>query len=36
MWNITKMLVELGTNVYQEDFEGPFLDVASNFYRLES
>ncbi|XP_024388524.1 cullin-3A [Physcomitrium patens] len=36
MRNITKMLVELGTNVYQEDFERPFLDAASDFYRLES
>jgi cullin 3 len=36
MRNITKMLVDLGPAVYQEDFERPFLDAASDFYRLES
>ncbi|KAH9563278.1 hypothetical protein CY35_05G117500 [Sphagnum magellanicum] len=36
MRNITKMLVDLGPTVYQEDFERPFLDAASEFYRLES
>ncbi|CAK9216670.1 unnamed protein product [Sphagnum troendelagicum] len=36
MWNITKMLVDLGPSVYQDDFERPFLDAASDFYRLES
>ncbi len=36
MWNITKMLVDLGPSVYQDDFERPFLDAASDFYRMES
>ncbi len=36
MRNITKMLVDLGPIVYQDDFERPFLDAASDFYRLES
>ncbi|CAM6042625.1 unnamed protein product [Sphagnum compactum] len=36
MRNITKMLVDLGPTVYQDDFERPFLDAASDFYRLES
>jgi cullin 3 len=36
MRNITKMLVDLGPTVYQEDFERPFLDAASDFYRVES
>nr|QFS19078.1 cullin-3A [Apopellia endiviifolia (species B)] len=36
MRNITKMLVDLGPDVYQEDFERPFLDAAADFYRLES
>jgi cullin 3 len=30
------MLVDLGPTVYQDDFERPFLDAASDFYRLES
>ena len=37
--NITQMLVDLGVNsreVYEEDFEGPFLAATADFYRLES
>lgn len=37
--NITQMLVDLGVNsreVYEEDFEAPFLAATSDFYRLES
>ncbi|KMT07088.1 hypothetical protein BVRB_6g154150 [Beta vulgaris subsp. vulgaris] len=30
------MLMDLGTCVYQEDFEKPFLEVSANFYRAES
>ncbi|KAH7436226.1 hypothetical protein KP509_05G009200 [Ceratopteris richardii] len=36
MRNITKMLMDLGIDVYQEDFEKPFLEAASGFYKLES
>jgi cullin 3 len=36
MRNITKMLMDLGPTVYQEDFEKPFLEAAADFYRLES
>nr|XP_043632849.1 cullin-3A-like [Erigeron canadensis] len=36
MRNIVKMLMDLGPSVYQEDFEKPFLDVSTNFYRGES
>ncbi|KAL3688992.1 hypothetical protein R1sor_015301 [Riccia sorocarpa] len=36
MRNITKMLMDLGPIVYQEDFEKPFLEAAADFYRLES
>lgn len=36
MRNIIKMLMDLGSSVYQEDFEKPFLDVSSDFYRVES
>lgn len=36
MRNIIKMLMDLGTCVYQEDFEKPFLEVSANFYRAES
>ncbi|KAJ7537211.1 hypothetical protein O6H91_12G102700 [Diphasiastrum complanatum] len=36
MRNITKMLMDLGSTVYQEEFERPFLDAAADFYRLES
>lgn len=37
--SITQMLIDLGVNsraVYEEDFEKPFLDTSSSFYRLES
>jgi len=37
--NITQMLIDLGVNsrtVYEEDFEKPFLETSSNFYRVES
>ncbi|KAF3329197.1 cullin-3A-like protein [Carex littledalei] len=36
MRNITKMLMDLGSSVYQEDFEKPFLDVSARFYSGES
>ncbi|KAK1308577.1 Cullin-3A [Acorus calamus] len=36
MRNVIQMLKELGPNVYQEDFEKPFLDVSADFYRVES
>ncbi|KAJ6797627.1 cullin-3A-like [Iris pallida] len=36
MRNITKMLMDLGSSVYQEDFEQPFLDVSASFYSGES
>lgn len=36
MRNITKMLMDLGSSVYQEDFEKPFLDVSASFYSGES
>eukprot|EP00249_Psilotum_nudum_P021964 c28319_g1_i1 orf=827-3031(+) len=36
MRNITKMLMDLGPSVYQEDFEKQFLNVSADFYRLES
>uniref|UniRef100_A0A0D6QYY6 Cullin family profile domain-containing protein n=1 Tax=Araucaria cunninghamii TaxID=56994 RepID=A0A0D6QYY6_ARACU len=36
MRNIIKMLTELGSSVYQDDFEKPFLDEASTFYSIES
>ena len=36
MRNIVKMLMDLGSSVYQEDFEKHFLDVSADFYRLES
>ncbi|KAF5741594.1 cullin-3A [Tripterygium wilfordii] len=36
MRNIIKMLMELGSSVYQEDFEKPFLEVSAEFYRGES
>ncbi|XP_074274570.1 cullin-3A-like [Silene latifolia] len=36
MRNITKMFMDLGTSVYQEDFEKPFLEVSANFYQIES
>ncbi|XP_058096538.1 cullin-3A-like [Magnolia sinica] len=36
MRNIIKMLMDLGSTVYQEDFEKPFLEASANFYRSES
>lgn len=36
MRSVVKMYVDLGANVYQEDFEKHFLDAASDFYRIES
>ncbi|KAK8949402.1 Cullin-3A [Platanthera zijinensis] len=36
MRNITKMLMDLGSLVYQENFEKPFLEVSANFYSCES
>lgn len=36
MRNVIQMLMDLGSSVYQEDFEKPFLDVSADFYRLES
>ncbi|GMH01712.1 hypothetical protein Nepgr_003551 [Nepenthes gracilis] len=36
MRNIIEMLMDLGSTVYQEDFEKPFLEVSADFYRLES
>ncbi|GJT95822.1 cullin 3 [Tanacetum coccineum] len=36
MRNIVKMLMDLGSSVYQEDFEKPFLVVSADFYRGES
>ncbi|THU69714.1 hypothetical protein C4D60_Mb08t17290 [Musa balbisiana] len=36
MRNITKMLMDLGSSVYQEDFEKPFLGVSASFYSVES
>ncbi|KAK9675872.1 hypothetical protein RND81_11G037400 [Saponaria officinalis] len=36
MRNIIKMFMDLGTSVYQEDFEKPFLEVSANFYQVES
>ena len=36
MRSITKMLMDLGPSVYQEDFEKHFLEASSDFYRLES
>lgn len=36
MRNITKMLMDLGSPVYQENFEKPFLEVSAGFYRVES
>lgn len=34
--NVCQMLVMLGTNVYQDDFERHFLKVSAEFYKLES
>lgn len=36
MRSITKMLMDLGPSVYQDDFEKHFLEVSADFYRLES
>jgi len=36
MRNVIKMLMDLGSSVYQEDFEKPFLEVSANFYQAES
>ncbi|GLT36168.1 hypothetical protein SLA2020_105630 [Shorea laevis] len=36
MRNITKMLMDLGSSVYQDDFEKQFLEYSADFYRLES
>ncbi|XWS32861.1 hypothetical protein CRYUN_Cryun22dG0026500 [Craigia yunnanensis] len=36
MRSITKMLMDLGPSVYQEDFEKHFLEASSDFYGLES
>ncbi|PPD67610.1 hypothetical protein GOBAR_DD35519 [Gossypium barbadense] len=36
MRNIIKMLMDLGSSVYQEDFEKPFLEVSAEFYMGES
>jgi len=37
--SLTQMLIDLGISsraVYEDDFEKPFLETTSNFYRLES
>ncbi|EFJ43865.1 hypothetical protein VOLCADRAFT_83034 [Volvox carteri f. nagariensis] len=34
--SVTQMLVELGHQVYVEDFEKPFLAAAAEFYRTEA
>ncbi|KAK3443039.1 hypothetical protein EUGRSUZ_B03428 [Eucalyptus grandis] len=36
MRNVTKMLMDLGSSVYQEEFERPFLEASAEFYRGES
>ncbi|KAI8012692.1 Cullin-3B [Camellia lanceoleosa] len=36
MRNIMNMFMDLGSSVYQEDFEIPFLEVSADFYRGES
>ena len=36
MRNIIKMLTDLGSSVYEEDFEQPFLEVSADFYSLKS
>lgn len=36
MRNIIKMLTDLGPSVYKLDFETPFLEVSTGFYRVES
>ncbi|MCH83618.1 cullin-3-like protein, partial [Trifolium medium] len=34
--NITKMLMDLGSSVYEQELETPFLQVSAKFYRAES
>ncbi|RHN45483.1 putative cullin protein, neddylation [Medicago truncatula] len=34
--NLSKMLMDLGPFVYEEEFETPFLQVSAEFYRAES
>ncbi|BAF23008.1 cullin-3A [Oryza sativa Japonica Group] len=36
MRSTTKMLMDLGSSVYQDDFERPFLEVSASFYSGES
>ncbi|CAH9139316.1 unnamed protein product [Cuscuta epithymum] len=36
MRNITKMLIDLGISVYENNFEIPFLEVSADFYQVES
>nr|CAB3480135.1 unnamed protein product [Digitaria exilis] len=36
MRTTTKMLMTLGSSVYQDDFERPFLEVSASFYSGES
>ncbi|EES14624.1 hypothetical protein BDA96_07G059000 [Sorghum bicolor] len=36
MRTTTKMLMDLGLSVYQDDFERPFLEVSASFYSGES
>ncbi|KAJ1267473.1 hypothetical protein BS78_07G058900 [Paspalum vaginatum] len=36
MRSSTKMLMDLGSSVYQDDFERPFLEVSASFYSGES
>uniref|UniRef100_A0A0E0LRR6 Cullin family profile domain-containing protein n=1 Tax=Oryza punctata TaxID=4537 RepID=A0A0E0LRR6_ORYPU len=36
MRSTTKMLMDLGSSVYQDDFEKPFLEVSASFYSGES
>ncbi|WJX88059.1 Cullin-3A [Trifolium repens] len=36
MRNITKMLMDLGPSVYEQEFENHFLNVSAEFYQVES
>uniref|UniRef100_J3MQR9 Cullin family profile domain-containing protein n=1 Tax=Oryza brachyantha TaxID=4533 RepID=J3MQR9_ORYBR len=36
MRSTTKMLMDLGSSVYQDDFEKPFLEASASFYSGES
>ncbi|CAI9780664.1 unnamed protein product [Fraxinus pennsylvanica] len=36
MRSTTKMLMDLGAKVYEENFEKPFVEVSVDFYRVES